>query len=496
MPPKATRQTLAEPPNVDRDAERLEDRLQLECAARAEAERRLDAKSKELNQVRRELAGQVRAVSALLDGAPFSILTIEPDLTIGPRYSPAAPALLGLEPAALAGAPAIDTLTSAFRLAKDEGALFAEAMECVIGHYRLNWELNAEHFPREAHRAGPKNDRILELLWTPMIDAADEIVTSALVTVRDVTVEREAAVKLAARDKACNRLVGAVEQLVRAPRAHLPSFFDEADRQVTVIEHALADDALDADAENRVLAAVHSLKGGARMLGFAPFADQLHQMEDYLAEPAPMSRRRAVWGATAETYEGLREAFRDLFQFEAPQERLLAAIAAPPLAAARTALAEAGIAARVRVHDALGALPHALAEAMSEALRHLIANMVDHSILPAADRGAISRADILLTGRQGRRRLTVTLSDNGAGFDRAAIADRAARLGVVQDAADPLSVVFEPRFSTARIVTDRSGRGVGMSAALAAVVGAGGAIALGERRGGGSKLKLIFPRAG
>ncbi|WP_179400868.1 ATP-binding protein [Burkholderia guangdongensis] len=133
---------------------------------------------------------------------------------------------------------------------------------------------------------------------------------------------------------------------------------------------------------------------------------------------------------------------------------------------------------------------------LKDVFMHLLRNAIDHGIEPADERHALGKpgaGTIDIEAGVDRGLLQITISDDGRGLalDRIrAIARERGWFGV--DAEPALSddqvaeLIFRPGFSTARAVTEVSGRGVGMDAVRSFVARDGGSIALrftDDRRG-------------
>jgi two-component system, chemotaxis family, sensor kinase CheA len=113
-------------------------------------------------------------------------------------------------------------------------------------------------------------------------------------------------------------------------------------------------------------------------------------------------------------------------------------------------------------------------EQLKDPLLHLLRNAVDHGLEKPADRerqGKNSCGVIRLSAAHSGGNIVVKLQDDGAGFDRARILDKANRLGLLSGTTankgelsdqDLYDIVFQAGFSTAESVTDLSGRGVGL----------------------------------
>jgi two-component system chemotaxis sensor kinase CheA len=144
-----------------------------------------------------------------------------------------------------------------------------------------------------------------------------------------------------------------------------------------------------------------------------------------------------------------------------------------------------------------------LLEAIKDPLIHLLRNAVDHGIEAPAVREALGkpkqgRISIRVDGRASGLRVIVT--DDGRGLDTDAIRARAVESGLFsRDAAQQLdhtdlqALVFRPGFSTAREVSELSGRGVGLDIVRDRVEALGGTISLESIPGRGATFELRLP---
>ncbi|HTB34370.1 MAG TPA: chemotaxis protein CheW [bacterium] len=146
-------------------------------------------------------------------------------------------------------------------------------------------------------------------------------------------------------------------------------------------------------------------------------------------------------------------------------------------------------------------LDKGMVEALAEPLLHLIRNAVDHGLELAGERAALGkpeRGQLLLQARREGRDFVLELSDDGRGLDLEALAAKGLALGLLrpgeeQDQARVTQLIFESGLSTARALTDLSGRGVGMDAVKRKVGALKGSIQVRSRRGQGCAFVLRFP---
>lgn len=145
-----------------------------------------------------------------------------------------------------------------------------------------------------------------------------------------------------------------------------------------------------------------------------------------------------------------------------------------------------------------------VAESMEEVMIHLVRNCVDHGIeSPAVRRRAKKPAagTVTLSAELEDRALILTIQDDGGGIDAVRVLQRAIEKGEItkteaqgMSKEDALGLIFRPGFSSKRVATDISGRGVGLDAIADAVKTLGGALALQTEVGKGSTFRISIPR--
>ncbi|WP_433610184.1 chemotaxis protein CheW [Dactylosporangium sp. CA-139114] len=148
-------------------------------------------------------------------------------------------------------------------------------------------------------------------------------------------------------------------------------------------------------------------------------------------------------------------------------------------------------------------LDRSLLEAVKDPLTHLVRNAVDHGIETPAERVAAGKpAEGTLTLRAYHEggHVIVEVRDDGSGIDPDKIARIAVEKGIVSrdqlatmDRREILALVFKPGFSTAKAVTNVSGRGVGMDVVKTNIERIGGAVDVDSVVGQGTTWRLTIP---
>ena len=145
----------------------------------------------------------------------------------------------------------------------------------------------------------------------------------------------------------------------------------------------------------------------------------------------------------------------------------------------------------------------ALLEEMAEPLMHLLRNAVDHGIESPQRRlkaGKPERGRITVRAAHEGDRVVLRISDDGGGVDTVAVRLRAVERGFASPGmaarmteAELFALVFEPGFSTAREVSETSGRGVGLDVVRECVERLKGSVTLTSRRGEGATFVVRLP---
>jgi two-component system chemotaxis sensor kinase CheA len=142
-----------------------------------------------------------------------------------------------------------------------------------------------------------------------------------------------------------------------------------------------------------------------------------------------------------------------------------------------------------------------LLEALSEPLTHLLRNAIDHGIEFPEERvrqGKPARGRVAVSARQQGGNVVVEITDDGPGIDAARVREKAVRDGIpgaaAMDDTAVLDLVFRPGFSTRDVVTDVSGRGVGMDVVATRVrEELKGSVVLATEKGRGTRVTLLLP---
>jgi two-component system chemotaxis sensor kinase CheA len=140
-------------------------------------------------------------------------------------------------------------------------------------------------------------------------------------------------------------------------------------------------------------------------------------------------------------------------------------------------------------------------ERLNDPLVHLIRNSIDHGLESPERRvaaGKSSQGRIRLAARHTGDKVLISISDDGQGLDRTRIQARAEEHELIPAGAklsdsELFQVIFQPGFSTAKQVTNLSGRGVGMDVVKRTMDALRGSIDIASTPGSGTEITLRLP---
>lgn len=140
-------------------------------------------------------------------------------------------------------------------------------------------------------------------------------------------------------------------------------------------------------------------------------------------------------------------------------------------------------------------------EKISDPLVHLVRNSIDHGIESPeqrAESGKDEMGTIKLNAYHEGGNIVIEITDDGAGIDKDAVYNKAVQKGLIKSGmelqdSEIFSMIFEPGFSTAKAITDVSGRGVGMDVVKKNITRLGGEIEIDSERGVGTNIKVKLP---
>ncbi|REE94151.1 chemotaxis protein CheA [Cupriavidus plantarum] len=145
-------------------------------------------------------------------------------------------------------------------------------------------------------------------------------------------------------------------------------------------------------------------------------------------------------------------------------------------------------------------LDKGLIERIIDPLTHLVRNSLDHGIETPEKRVAAGKeptGQLILSAQHHGGNIVIEVSDDGGGLNRERILAKAIQNGlpVSENISDEevWQLIFAPGFSTAEVVTDVSGRGVGMDVVKRNIQEMGGHVEIASRPGNGTTTRIVLP---
>jgi len=146
-------------------------------------------------------------------------------------------------------------------------------------------------------------------------------------------------------------------------------------------------------------------------------------------------------------------------------------------------------------------LDKSMVDRIGDPLVHMVRNAVDHGIETPEERIANEKdpeGHLVLRAYHKDGSVCIEIEDDGRGLDRDAIRRKAIERGLLQEGADLpdrdiYNLIFEPGFSTAKLVTDISGRGVGMDVVLKNIEAMQGFAQISSLPGEGATFSMWLP---
>jgi two-component system chemotaxis sensor kinase CheA len=167
----------------------------------------------------------------------------------------------------------------------------------------------------------------------------------------------------------------------------------------------------------------------------------------------------------------------------------------------RETAAKVGKKVRLELSGETTEVDRSIIERLPDPLTHIIRNSVDHGIEPPDVRVAAGKPEegtIRLSAEHRGGRIVIEVSDDGGGINTEKVLQKAREKGLVSPDAsltdDEINnLIMMPGFSTADVVSDISGRGVGMDVVKTNIQEIGGRLSLQSVRGKGATIQFTLP---
>ncbi|HYX36883.1 MAG TPA: HAMP domain-containing protein [Oligoflexus sp.] len=461
----------------------------------------------------REILVQKRKSDKLIESIPLGILTIEPDGSIGEKYSPETEIIFSRNN--LRSTSFEDLILKNSHLNPDRRSMCVSAIFSTLNEHSLNFEVNRSCFVDRVELPVNGDIKTLELSWS-YIEDENRLVESIMLCIKDISMLQI----LKEQDRIKDREISKINAIISINESLFFEHFNGIRKLVmdTIDKSVLIDD-VNNSSLIPMQRCLHTLKGNCRALNFDELAELAHNFESKI-EAAKKS------GFISRVYiEGDLQMLRDLYQvYEDLAKRIgrlpvssdgqLFRISRDDLAMLENAafsLSETdllrnrmmGIVARsTGVHvsqilttivkessticEKLHKVPvkftlddgsiffkRKYASTLDSIFGHLVKNSIAHSLERDGERIQNSKheyATISVVCRHNHNNCTVEIlyTDDGMGLDIKKISEKASQRGLIAANEDNFTrianSIFYPGFSTSNEVNMYAGRGIGMDA--------------------------------
>jgi PAS domain-containing protein/HPt (histidine-containing phosphotransfer) domain-containing protein len=454
---------------------------------------------KQVAQRTEELWKQTKGMSVMLDNINQGICTVDGDFNIQPQHSKRLGDILGTSD--LEGRPLTELLFDHCDLGKEQRDMLISTVNASVGGDSLQLETNEHLLPRLVTYDDDRDHKVLELDWAGIEDK-DGTVEKMLVSIRDVTEIRQAEEAAALKQ----RELEAIGKILDLSASKFRRFIKSS--SVLLEEARQRLDEVTRDNWLVILRNVHTIKGNARTYRLADVSAAVHEVENELfaIKPENISPRdvetcmrglgrieqmisfyqrihdeKLKRGAVAETESLIVQASRmmsDVWNELSPEKRRRYSQTLKRLDALNT---NSFLKVIQPIVESLPGLAQQLNKTPPEVVVkgldffvepdqlnfyedifvHMMRNSMDHGFM-LGDMGRIT-----IEVKHSAEQTEIIYFDNGRGLNLPAIRKKALEKGAVKDNADDQTIassIFVAGVSSARVVTEISGRGVGMDA--------------------------------
>jgi chemotaxis protein histidine kinase CheA len=410
----------------------------------------------------REVRRRKFKMQRILDNIDEGILTINRDLQIEGEYSQHLLRFLGIETIPR-GSDALDVVLRGARIDDEQRGMIREILRNTLGESSLSWELNEANLPKELIFEN-QGLRTAALHWVPIFDDHGSL-KRVLLSLRDQTERVQLKAEIQKHMQLLDRKELEVAELLNQDPARCHAILESCTQWLERSQWQT-----DLDTKKQALRQLHTIKGNARSTGLWQISHAIHRLEDEVQNAAPGTSSLPGEQHLKDLIKEYQHLLNDIFhrqnvKVEGPL--YLCDTVRPLLPDLAERLQKEGFHLdSIGIEDAVLDWDPALLHSLADMVMHALNNSIDHGFLRRgndAPRGI--RLDLRAYMEAGM--ICLDIQDNGAGLDLNRIKEKARELQVTLPQHDPYAVLFEDGFSTARDLSESSGRGVGLSAIAA-----------------------------
>ncbi|HYX32082.1 MAG TPA: 7TM diverse intracellular signaling domain-containing protein [Oligoflexus sp.] len=470
------------------------------------------------NNLEKLVEEKIRDIRSIMEHIPLGILMINRNRKVHKDHSKRIYEFL--DRSKLETAEATDLVFAASNLESEQISQAVSCLSASLGEDAVNFVMNQHLLPSEILRQdGPDRQRIVELTWDPIV-AADNSIDKILVTMRDVTDLRQ----LQERSRDQQKELEYIAEIINIPADRFQHFLETSDELLDQ-SRSLLDSARRKGQNSKILKLLfinmHTLKGSARSL----YLKQLSQMFHEVEQGYVLLQDNTAWDISTmqrqiEDVQKLLDFYKFIAQHRLgrnpeqahmveyriediePLYRELKAFSGPAASVVEKVRAlfygKIFKDARLVFEDLFSSIPllardlgkenpqirldtrniflsRRAEEIFRKVFIHLIRNAMDHGLETADERKLLGKnpvGTIYVHMQRMGDHLELRCYDDGRGLNLRRLQDVAVQGGPLPNLAvnNPQAVaalIFHPGMTTARELSDISGRGIGMNAVQA-----------------------------
>jgi len=431
----------------------------------------------------------------------------------------------------------MDLLFADSSLGDDEGDQVSTAVSSLLGSDAMMFDFNSHLLVTEIIMNMKKENRkIIELDWVPIVDKDTDEIDKIMVTIKDVTELRALQLEAESQRKELEIIGQILSITIPKFKGFVKTSFEFINKCRELINST---ESKDKDVIAHLFRYMHTVKGNARTYGFKYITDSVHQVEhtydelrksdekqwcqnEMLAELILAERDIQFYvdiateklGEISETEETINTADSNMIQLLVEQAlkldfgrvekpvkewinvayNTLAKNFAQPMSEVIAPVIESVYALSsdlgkerpvVNMDDGDVLIKEEVHGLLNDVFMHVFRNAMDHGIETSKERlenGKTANGRIDFQTKKEQENIVFELKDDGKGMAIGHLYSNAIKNGVFSEneekptAQHIANLVFQSGFSTAKEVTDISGRGVGMDAVKQFIQDAGGSI--------------------
>lgn len=518
--------------SIDSSYEQLESNLN-------HAQRSLEISGIELEERNRLLRQENKKVSSLLNNMRQAVFAVKQDGTVVAPVSKHSFDLFGEE---IVGKNLFDILYKDFDKNSEKFSLLKSAFISVFGENELQWSLMEDQFP-ETIQANLKNlNRILKISTRPMWDEHENL-EKIMYLIEDITEWTELNKKLEIQHSLNLKRTEVLQEMISSSRDKIDDAIKKVSmfcRELDMLVQNLT--IIDSENYSKIYSVLHTIKGNSRVLGFKNLAITAHETEGHLTHlknVADVSEHQKFIKSYLKSFFDECTVYIDIYNdffntnqiaqknlfakdlFEQKLSQLKDRMSQDVYFELKS-LFDNKLSQKFKLESFLKevvlntaskfnkkiqlefisddfSLSERTYSILENSLLHIIQNAIDHGIEDEKTRKELNKnveGKVEVVIQQLQNILFVTIKDDGSGIDKNKLLKIANDKGISADfgnSEEILNLIFKPGITTKDIVSEISGRGMGLDGVFTQISQLNGKIKVTSKLQVGTQIKLEIP---